>query len=150
MNFHYITADFAVTSQIEKSDAAEIAKSSFKKVINNRPDGEEKTQPDSQHILTAVSDHGIGYLYIPICDGIFSDGDIAELDQVIKAAQAPVLAFCRTGTRSAKLWALCETARRPVDEILALTKAAGYDLNDMKVSLEARAQQFGNESNGET
>jgi len=41
----------------------------------------------------------------------------------------PVLAYCRSGTRSATLWSLWEAKKRPLPDILAATKAAGYDMN---------------------
>jgi sulfide:quinone oxidoreductase len=40
-----------------------------------------------------------------------------------------VLAYCRTGTRSATLWSLSQARPHAVADILAATKAAGYDMN---------------------
>jgi sulfide:quinone oxidoreductase len=41
----------------------------------------------------------------------------------------PVLAYCLSGTHSTTLWALAEANHRPLPDILARSKAAGYDLS---------------------
>ena len=139
MDIRYITPDFAVSSQLSTADAALIAEAGFRKVINNRPDDEAEDQPDSLHIMTAVSKVGIGYLHVPISGGNYSDADVEEFNRALQDVSGPVLAFCRTGTRSTKLWALSQTGERSVDEIINLAKSAGYDLSDFLPLLEARA-----------
>ena len=48
------------------------------------------------------------------------------------AAGGPVLAFCRSGTRSINTWALGEAmAGAPRDELIAAAARAGYDLRPL-------------------
>jgi sulfide:quinone oxidoreductase len=56
------------------------------------------------------------------------DSDAEAFGQTLLELPGPVLAYCRTGTRSATLWSLTEAERRPLSEILAATKAAGFDM----------------------
>jgi sulfide:quinone oxidoreductase len=57
------------------------------------------------------------------------DEDVTAFGTALKGLPRPVLAYCRTGTRSATLWSFHESKKRPMAEILAATKAAGYDMN---------------------
>jgi uncharacterized protein (TIGR01244 family) len=48
------------------------------------------------------------------------------------ALPKPILAYCKTGTRSTTLWSLSEAARgRPLPDVLASAKAAGYDMTEV-------------------
>ena len=58
-----------------------------------------------------------------------SDADAAKFTAAMEELPKPVLAFCRSGMRSTTLWALSEAGRRPLPEILAKAKAAGYDMS---------------------
>jgi len=61
--------------------------------------------------------------------GMVRDEDVDAFSVALKDLPRPVLAYCRTGTRSATLWSFNESRKRPMPEILAATKAAGYDMN---------------------
>jgi sulfide:quinone oxidoreductase len=68
--------------------------------------------------------------YLPIVSGKVGDEDVAKFGALLDALPKPIFAYCRTGTRSAMLWSLSEGAcGRPVPEILAAIKAAGYDMS---------------------
>ncbi len=66
MQIKEVTSQFSVSPQIEKSDVPAIADAGFSKVVNNRPDGEAPDQPPSLHLMTAVSNAGMGYLHVPV------------------------------------------------------------------------------------
>ena len=55
----------------------------------------------------------------------------------------PVLAYCRTGTRSASLWALTKAGRLSADAILRATTAAGYDLAGLRPRLDSTTGKVG-------
>jgi sulfide:quinone oxidoreductase len=58
-----------------------------------------------------------------------ADETAAAFASALKELPGPTFAYCRTGTRSATLWSLSAARHRPLPEILAATKAAGYDMN---------------------
>ncbi|WP_430910305.1 TIGR01244 family sulfur transferase [Methylobacterium sp. sgz302541] len=122
--------DLSVTEQVAPSDLADAARAGFRAVICNRPDGEGADQPNFSEIEAAARAAGLEARYLPVESGKVSDGDAAAFDAALSALPKPVLAYCRTGTRSATLWSLSEGAKgRPLPEILSATKAAGYDMN---------------------
>ena len=100
----------------------------FKSVVCHRPDGEGADQPLFREIDDAAKTNGLEARYQPVVSGRMSDDDAAAFGQIMAELPKPVLAFCRTGTRSASLWALSQAANRPLPEILERTRAAGYDM----------------------
>lgn len=123
-----LTDGLTVRPQVSPADMAEVAAAGFRAVICNRPDGEGVDQPTFEEIQNAASAAGMEARYLPVASGMVRDQDAAEFGKVLAELPKPVLAYCRTGTRSATLWALSEAGARPLPDILARTKAAGYDM----------------------
>jgi uncharacterized protein (TIGR01244 family) len=120
--------------QIVATDLAALAAAGIRLIVNNRPDGEEPGQPCSAEIEAAARSAGLGYLHIPIAGG-FPPAQIEAMAQALE--QGPVLAFCRSGTRSTFLWALARAKRgAPAGESVAAAAAAGYDLGPIRDRLQ--------------
>lgn len=128
MEIKKLTAELSVSPQISASDLAAVKAAGFRSVICNRPDAEGADQPLFREIAEAAEAHGLVIRHQPIVSGKLVDTDAVAFDALMKELPKPVLAFCRTGTRSASLWALGEAARRPLPEILTMTRSAGYDM----------------------
>ena len=130
--FKRITDDLSVAPQISIADVAEAARSGFRAIINNRPDGEEPGQPTSAEIEAAAREAGLGYSHIPV-RGSPGPAEIEAMREIVDAADGPILAFCRSGTRSIVTWALGEAASGALShgEIVQLGRVAGYDLSGL-------------------
>ncbi|MBX9911031.1 MAG: TIGR01244 family phosphatase [Beijerinckiaceae bacterium] len=127
-----IDPTLSVSEQIKPEDIAAIVSSGFKSIICNRPDGEAVDQPAFAKIETAAKAAGLSAAYQPVVSGKVSDEDSLAFGSLMDALPKPVFAYCKTGTRSTTLWSLSEAARgRPLPDILATTKAAGYDMTDV-------------------
>ena len=124
-----VTPDFAVAPQLQPAEMAEAAGRGFRLVINNRPDGEVPGQPDAAEMERAARAVGMDYVHIPFV-GRPGPSEVAAVQQAVEGAGGPVLAFCRSGTRSITAWSLgqAEAGARSRDEILQLASGAGYDL----------------------
>ena len=129
MDFNRISADLTVSPQITVADVKAIKAEGFRSIICNRPDGEGADQPGFEEIEAAARAAGLEARYLPITAGMVRDEDAEAFSDALRALPGPVLAYCRTGTRSATLWSLAQAGKRPMPEILAATKAAGYDMN---------------------
>jgi len=129
MEIKRITDKVSVSPQIAATDMAEIKKAGFRAIICNRPDGEGADQPSFGEIEKAAKKAGLVAAYIPVDTGMVTDENVADFGAAIKDLPRPLLGYCRSGTRSATLWSLHEAEKRPLPEILAATKAAGYDMN---------------------
>ncbi len=127
MNIIKLTDSVAVSAQISPEDVADIAAAGYKVLINNRPDGEEGTQPSGAAIAAAARAAGLEYHHMPVTAMSFPGPDFDTMSDLLDDPARPVLAFCRTGTRCANLWvASCDESAREE----AITKAVqrGFDL----------------------
>ncbi len=128
MDARTITAGLSVSPQITVADLQSVADHGFRAIICNRPDGEGMDQPNFEEIETAARALGLETRYLPITAGLVRDEDATAFGRMLTELPGPVLAYCRTGTRSATLWSLAAATDKPVADILAATKAAGYDM----------------------
>jgi len=133
-----IDASIAVAPQIAPDAIAELAAAGFTDIINNRPDGEDFGQPDGGEIAAAAAAAGMTYTAIPVTQAGFSHPQIDAMAAVLDKAKGPVIAYCRSGTRSCNLWALAavKTGAHP-DAVMAKAAGAGYDLTGLRPLLDA-------------
>lgn len=129
MELKKLTDKMTVSAQIIPADMEAIKAAGIRAIICNRPDGEGADQPSFEEIAAAAKKEGIEALYVPVQAGMVSDDDVDAFAAALQDLPRPVLAYCRTGTRSTTLWSFHESKKRPMPEILAATKAAGYDMN---------------------
>ncbi|MCB1508074.1 MAG: TIGR01244 family phosphatase [Hyphomicrobiaceae bacterium] len=129
MKFKAISPEISVSEQISVAEVEAAKAAGFRSIICNRPDGEGADQPTFEEIETAAKAAGLEVRYLPVQSGLVQDKDAGDFGVALRELPGPVLAYCRTGTRSATLWALSQATSRPMAEILGSTKAAGYDMN---------------------
>ena len=131
-----------VSPQIGPDDLAEAAALGIALVINNRPDDEEFGQPEGAAIEQAAGAAGLGYVAIPVTHAGFSHAQVDAMVQALEQANGPVLAYCKSGTRSTFLWALAR-AKMGEHPAVLIEKAAdaGYDLRPIRPMLDALSPQ---------
>ncbi|WP_170464825.1 bifunctional protein tyrosine phosphatase family protein/NAD(P)/FAD-dependent oxidoreductase [Ruegeria arenilitoris] len=128
MDLRKISPQFTASPQISIEDVPVIAANGYRAIICNRPDGEAPDQPSFEEIEAAAKAVGIEAQYVPIQSGMVKDTDVLAFGVVLQDLPKPVLAYCRTGTRSVTLWSFHEAPTRPMAEILSATATAGYDM----------------------
>jgi uncharacterized protein (TIGR01244 family) len=137
MQIRRIDDRISVSPQIDPADVTELAAQGFAAIVNNRPDGEEAGQPEGAAVRLVAETMDLAYTAIPVSGG-FSIEQVDAMRAALDAATGPVLAFCRSGTRSTNLWALAEAkAGGDPDAIVAKAAAAGYDLSGIRPALDA-------------
>ncbi len=130
----------AVSPQIAPDDLPAIAAAGYVAVINNRPDGEEPGQPSGEAIRAAAEAAGLRYTAIPVDQTGISHPQLDAMVAALAAADGPVLAYCRSGTRSCNLWALAAAkAGRDPTLLVAQAEGAGYDLRGLRPTLDTLA-----------
>lgn len=128
MDIRKIDTAISVSAQISPEEIPALKEAGFRAIICNRPDGEAADQPSFHELAEAADKLGLETRYIPIVAGKVSDEDAASFANALRELPGPVLAYCRSGTRSATLWSLAMGDSKPVAEILSATRAAGYDM----------------------
>jgi uncharacterized protein (TIGR01244 family) len=123
--------------QIGVAQVAEAAAQGIKLIINNRPEGESDDQTPGRDIAAAAHAAGIAYVAIPVTHAGFSEPQVSAMVAALGETPAPVLAYCRSGTRSTLLWALAEASKGVSPQELASKAAnAGYDVSGIAPLLD--------------
>ncbi len=135
-----INESISVAPQIAVEQVADIAAAGYTTIVNNRPDDEDAGQPSGDAIRAAAEAAGLRYVAIPVTHAGFSHPQIDAMTQALTDSVGPVLAYCRSGTRSCNLWALAAAkAGRNPNLLLAQAEDAGYDLRGIRPMLDALA-----------
>jgi uncharacterized protein (TIGR01244 family) len=130
MQLRQLTNILSVSAQIDEADVGTLAEQGFRSLINNRPDGEVPGQPDSTAIAAAAARHGMAYMHLPVVSGQWQADVVDAFANALHTLPTPILAFCRSGTRSCTLWALSACAAGEDREaVIACAATAGYDLS---------------------
>ena len=135
--FKQLSSTVYASPQIGLAEVAEAARLGVGMIINNRPEDESDDQIPGPEIAAAAAAAGIGYAAIPVTHAGFSQPQIAAMAAALTAHPGPVLAYCRSGTRSTLLWALAEASRGvSPHQLSAAAAGAGYDLSPVRALLD--------------
>jgi uncharacterized protein (TIGR01244 family) len=138
--FRKVTEKFYASPQIEAGDIGEAAQLGVRLVINNRPEGESDDQTSGPEIEAAARAAGMDYVAIPVNHAGFSETQVSAMAEALARSEGPVLAYCRSGTRSTLLWALAEASRGSNPQKLAANAAgAGYDVSPVRAMIDMLA-----------
>lgn len=107
MEIRPIADGFSVTGQITANDVKTIADAGYKTLISNRPDSEDGAIPHDR-IRKAAEAAGLKFSYIPVVSGAITPDNIRDMAAALDDAQAPVLAYCRSGARCTNLFGLVQ------------------------------------------
>lgn len=135
--FKPLVDGFYVAGQLQRDDFAAAAELGVRTVINNRPDGEAFDQLPHIEAQQAAQANGLAYHYLPVVNGQLTIETVEALRALLGEVEGPVLAYCRSGTRSTFLWAFAKGNELPSEEIVEAAARAGYDLRGIVPQLRA-------------
>src|SRR5436853_7941258 len=118
----------SAAGRLDQNDIAALADAGVKTIINNRPDGEDPGQLDAAAARRLAVARGIAYHHIPVTAASLSRADVDAFAAVLAAASQPLVAHCRSGTRSSLLWALVRL-REGADPSTLVAQAACYGID---------------------
>lgn len=126
-----VTDSFAVAPQIGPEDVDEIAAAGFRTIIANRPDGEGGLdQPRMGQVRAKAESAGLTFIALPF-SGAPTPEIVERTGHILAEAETPILAYCRTGTRSITAWALVHAGQGNSEDIVNAAAGAGYDLTSI-------------------
>lgn len=106
MDIKPLNRDFAISPQIDLADLPAIAAQGYKAIICNRPDNEEKGQIAATELREAAERLGLEFAHAPAVSGAITDANVEAMASALARLPRPILAFCRSGARSTKLYDL--------------------------------------------
>lgn len=111
MEIGQITEDYSVAPQVALEQIPLIKAAGFKSIISNRPDAEDGAVVHTE-IETAAREAGLEFRYIPVISGQMTQENVDQQAAALDALPKPVLAYCRSGTRSGNIFALVQEGKR--------------------------------------
>ena len=118
----------SVAGRLDRADIDALARAGVRTIVNNRPDGEDPGQLPAAEASQLAAAHGIAYHHIPITAATLTRGDVDAFAATLRDATEPVVAHCRSGTRSALLWALTRM-REGADPLVLIAEAARHGID---------------------
>ena len=118
----------SVAGRLDRADIDALARAGVRTIVNNRPDGEDPGQLPAAEAQQLAAAHGIVYHHIPITAATLTRGDVDAFAATLRDAAQPVVAHCRSGTRSALLWALTRM-REGADPLALISEAARHGID---------------------
>lgn len=135
--FRSLTDMMVVSPQIDLDGVKAARDAGITLIINNRPEDEEPGQVTGPAIEAAALALGLSYIAIPVTHSGFSQPQVKAMADALDAAVGPVLAYCRSGTRSCLLWSLAEASQgAEPDDLTEIASGAGYDVTPIRPLLD--------------
>lgn len=136
---HQVSDKLYIAAQPAQADIDRLRSVGIVGIINNRPSGEEPGQPDVAKSRAAAEALGLGYWHIPVVPGRIAMEHVRAFQAALASAKGPVLAHCKSGTRSASLYAIGEVldGRMSRDEVVPFGLTLGLDLSGAARWLDA-------------
>ena len=136
MKLKSFSPHLSIMPQIEAADLAELAARGFKSIIGNRPEAEAPDQPEWSSLVAEAERHGMSARQIPVVPAQITPDAVSRFAKALRELPTPIAAFCRTGTRSAMLWALVNADGLSVDERIATAAVQGFDIAALRERME--------------
>ena len=144
-DFRQLSEQVWASPQITPAEVAEAAALGFRAIVNNRPEDESADQTTGDEIAEAARASGLAYHAIPITHAGFSEAQARAMAAILEEDSGPILAYCRSGTRSTLLWALARASLGDDPAKLGeAAGAAGYDLAPIAPALTMLAERARN------
>jgi uncharacterized protein (TIGR01244 family) len=138
----WITPLFAVTGVLQFADFAEIAAAGFESVLSNLPDGEAAASLASAREAELAAHAQLGFRHVPAAKAdLFTMRVVEGMREALRDLPGPVLGHCASGSRSAVAWAAAAASLQPVEDVLEVMTAAGFNLEALRDELEGLRDQ---------
>lgn len=108
MTITKITPDYSVSTQISVEEVDDIAAQGYRSIMCNRPDGESADQTPVAEIRARAEELGLAFAFVPVISGGVAPQNVTAFEEALAELPAPVLAYCRSGTRCRTLWSMAK------------------------------------------
>ena len=134
----YLSADIAIGRAPAREEFSDLKAAGFQSIINSRMDSEQDYSPLSAESGLMAAAHGLAYRHVPVEGRNPLEKDVRAFAAAAKELPGPIYAYCRTGGRSAGLWALASVGTMSTEAITLKCQEAGYDVSGLKAKMDMR------------
>ncbi|HEY1797411.1 MAG TPA: TIGR01244 family sulfur transferase [Stellaceae bacterium] len=118
----------SAAGKLDRADIEALADAGVKTIVNNRPDGEDPGQLPAADARKLAESRGIAYHHIPFTAATLTKAQVDEFAATLASAKGPIVAHCRSGTRSTLVWSLVRM-REGADPMALVAQAAGNGID---------------------
>lgn len=126
-----INDQLAVADQLEVHDLSTVKAEGFASVVCNRPDEEGEPHATADDMAAKAAELGLEFRYLPVNGAMITDEDVAGQAALLAELPKPILTYCRSGARCAKLWALSESGKQDVNTLVEAVDKTGLSIVDI-------------------
>jgi uncharacterized protein (TIGR01244 family) len=132
----------AVAGQLQPGDMRDVAAAGYVAVVNNRPEGEAMFgQPRTADLRKAAEAAGLVFLDLPFSGPRATPEQVRAFVDLLANRPGRVVAFCKSGMRSALLWGAASIAAgQSIEDVLATAMRAGQNLDPVGDTMVALAR----------
>ena len=131
MIIRQLTTELSVADQLTMDDLEAVKEAGFKAVICNRPDEEGEPHADADSMAQKANAIGLEFRYLPVNGANITETDVTQHAALLSEVPGPVLTYCRSGARCAKLWALTKAGKQDVNTLIETVDKAGLSVVDI-------------------
>ena len=131
MIIRQLTPGLSVADQLTMDDLEAVKEAGFEAIICNRPDEEGEPHAEADSMAQKADALGLEFRYLPVNGANITDTDVAQHAALLSEVPGPVLTYCRSGARCAKLWALSESGKQDVNTLVETVDKAGLSVVDI-------------------
>ena len=137
-----ITLEFAIGPQPIAKDFAAVRSAGYAAVLNVRPDDENGNYLVSSDARPLAENQGLTYAHSPSNNHALFETDIIDrFERALTELPKPIFAHCKSGTRTAILWALVASRHRDAEEVIADLRDAGQEIEFLEDELRESADK---------
>lgn len=136
-----LDSNYFVAGQLTPADVPALKAQGVQVIVDMRPDGEAPDQPTSAQMQQAAQQQGLAFFYIPIAHGAITDESVGMLQQVLAGKPGKVAAYCRSGKRASRSYALALASMKDgpsQEQINQLLQASGHNIDDLQAEIAKR------------
>ena len=140
-NYKAINKQFSVTGALSVGDMEQAKKLGLSTVINNLPDSEVLNGFTTDVARAKAKSLGLNYHYLPVTGVSLNDQDnIDQFRKIISKTKSPVLAHCKSGTRSAVLWGFATSQSKNPSGVIKELAAAHFEFDFLEDEFEEQRE----------
>lgn len=134
-----LSGNFSTSAQIGYEDINVAKNMGITTIICNRPDYEDQGQLTAEEVKGFADKLGLSFVHIPISGRGPTKEAVSLTKDAIDASDGPILAYCRSGTRSTILWAVAQAmvGGMTSQELIDTAAYAGHNLDGLRPTLDS-------------
>ena len=129
-NYQAINNRFSVAGALGAADLEQAKKLGLSTIISNLPDEEVVNGFTSDNARAKAESLGLTYHHLPVTGASLNDQqNIDQFRTLVSQSSSPVLAHCKSGTRSALLWGLATSQSKQPSRVIKTLAAAHFEFD---------------------